>query len=88
MSEADEKDEYLVTHADKIGQILRGVRRDLGLTQEQVGLRAGLPQKEVSKMETSGERTNVERLFRFLSALELEIVIRPRGAKAHLRDEW
>lgn len=88
MSETDEKNEYLVTHADKIGQILRGVRRDLGLTQEQVGLRAGLPQKEVSKMETAGERTNVERLFRFLSALELEIVIRPRDTNALARDEW
>ena len=71
-------DEILATSADQLGQVLRGVRKDLNLTQEQLGHRIGFHQKEISKMENGMSRTNVDRLFRLLSALGLELVVRPR----------
>jgi HTH-type transcriptional regulator / antitoxin HipB len=73
-------DEILATSADQLGQILKGVRKDMGLTQEQLGLKVGLHQKEISKMENGMSRTSVDRLFRLLSALEFELVVRPRDS--------
>ena len=73
-------DEILATSADQLGQILKGVRKDLGLTQEQLGRKVGLHQKEISKMENGMSRTSVDRLFRLLSALEFELVVRPRDS--------
>lgn len=78
--------EILATSADQLGQILKGVRKDLGLTQEQLGRKVGFHQKEISKMEKGMSRTTVDRLFRLLSALEFEIVVRPRDAK--LEGDW
>lgn len=73
-------EDILATSADQLGQILKGVRKDLGLTQEQLGHKVGFHQKEISKMENGMSRTTVDRLFRLLSALEFELVVRPRKA--------
>lgn len=81
-------EEYLVTGANQLGHVLRGIRRELGLSQAEVGQRVGLPQKEISKMETGSSRVSLERLFLFLSALQLELVIRHRGPVPDLKDEW
>lgn len=80
--------EYLIVNPDQVGQTLRGVRRELGLTQAQAGQRVGLPQKEVSKMETGAGKTSVERLFLLLSALELELVVRPRDSISSTESAW
>ena len=74
-------DEILATSADQLGQIFKGVRKDLGLTQEQLGQKVGFHQKEISKMENGMSRTTVDRLFRLLSGLEFEIVVRPRNSE-------
>lgn len=79
-------DEILATSAEQLGQILKGFRKDLELTQEQVGQKGGFHQKEISKMENGMGRTTVERLFRLLSALELELIVRPRDTK--LEGSW
>ena len=78
--------EALAISAEQLGQILKGVRKDLGLTQEKVGQKLGCHQKEVSIMENRLERTTVERLFRLLSALDLELVVRPRHTG--LEESW
>lgn len=78
--------EILATSADQLGQILKGVRKNSGLTQEQVGQKVGFHQKEISKMENGMGRTTVERLFRLLSALELELTVRPRDTE--LEGSW
>ena len=78
----------LVVNAEQLGQTLRGVRRELGWTQAEVGLRMGVPQKEISKMETGTGKTSVERLFLLLSALNLEFVIRPRDTDLDGNLEW
>lgn len=74
--------EYLVTGADQAGQILRGFRKELGLTQAQVGQRMGVPQKEISHLENGSGRTSVDRLFALMSALGIEMVLRPRDSEA------
>lgn len=74
------QNEVLATSAEQLGLILQGARKELGLTQEQLGQRVGLHQKEISKMENGMERASVERLYRLLTGLELELVVRPRTA--------
>lgn len=78
--------EILATSAEQLGQILKGVRKDLGLTQEQLGRKVGFHQKEISKMENGMSRTTVDRLFRLLSALQFELVVRPRDTE--LDEGW
>ncbi|MFA5504740.1 MAG: helix-turn-helix transcriptional regulator [Vulcanimicrobiota bacterium] len=78
--------EILATSAEQLGQILKGVRKDLGLTQEQLGRKVGFHQKEISKMENGMNRTTVDRLFRLLSALQFELVVRPRDTE--LDEGW
>ena len=80
--------EKLAISSHQLGQILRGFRKEIGLTQEQIGQRAGFPQKEISKMETGLGKTSVDRLFALLSALELELVIRPRNTETQIEGEW
>lgn len=39
----------------------------------------GVPQKEISRLENGSGKTSVDRLFALMSALEIEMVLRPRG---------
>ena len=70
--------EHLVTSSQQLSKVLKGIRGELGLTQEQLGARIGFPQKEVSHMKHRVHKTRVERLFQLMSALDCEMVIRPR----------
>jgi HTH-type transcriptional regulator/antitoxin HipB len=79
--------EYLVISSEQLGETLKGIRRDLELTQEELGERIGFPQKEISRMETGAGRARVDRLFQMLSALEVEVVIRARRVDLET-DAW
>ena len=74
--------EYTVTTPSQLGQVLQGCRKQRGLTQRELGARVGLLQKAVSMLETDPSRTSVERLFKLLSALELQIVLRDKRAES------
>jgi HTH-type transcriptional regulator / antitoxin HipB len=78
---------YSVKTPQQLGAVLQGCRKTRALTQAQVGARVGLPQKEISKMETNPAHTSLARVFKVLAALELEIVVRERGAAAN-PSEW
>ena len=79
--------EYEIKTPHQLGPVLRGYRRQRKLTQTEVGARVALAQKAVSKIELTPERTGLSTLFKLLAALELELVVRPRGAAAR-RSEW
>jgi HTH-type transcriptional regulator/antitoxin HipB len=74
------------TH-QQLGSVLQGWRRERGLTQKDAGSKVGLAQKAVSQIETDPGRAGLARIFKLLAALDLEIVVRPRGA-ARGRSEW
>lgn len=61
-----------------LGAVLRGYRREMRLTQQAVGERAGLLQAAISQLESDPGTSSLERIYRVLSALDLELVIRPR----------
>lgn len=56
-----------------------------GLTQKTAGEPVGLLPKTVGRLEGTPERSTVESLFKLLSALNLELVIRPKSDQA---SEW
>ena len=78
--------EFVVRMPRQLGQILQGFRKTQNQTQASVGDRAGLPQGEISKLEHDPSNASLGRIFKLISALDLELVVRPRDKKA--RSEW
>jgi HTH-type transcriptional regulator/antitoxin HipB len=59
--------------------LLKGVRRQQGLSQQELALKAGgTSQARLSQLELQPGRFTVERLLLILAALDLELVVRPR----------
>jgi HTH-type transcriptional regulator / antitoxin HipB len=70
--------DYPIRIPQQLGPILRGFRRELKLTQLAVGMQAGLAQNAISQIEAKSEATSLDRVFKVLAALDLELVVRPR----------
>ncbi len=71
----------------QLGGELRRYRKKRGLTQAKLSSRIQKRQATISTLESSGNGT-LETLFAVLSALDLELSIRPRtkGGRAKLED--
>ncbi len=80
-------DDFSAKTAQQLGSILQGYRRERGLTQKAVGAKVGLAQKAVSKIELAPGTAGLNQIFKLLAALELDLVVRPRGAAAR-KSEW
>jgi HTH-type transcriptional regulator/antitoxin HipB len=63
-----------------------------GLTQKEAGAKVGLKQSTISAIESDSARTSVDTLYKLLSALELELIVRDkpsdRGAAGNRKQEW
>lgn len=70
--------ENIVNTPGQLGRALRQFRKAMPRTQSQVGAAVGLLPKTVSALELSPERSQVGNLLKLLSALELELVLRPK----------
>ena len=76
-----------ITSAKTLGSTLRKYRKDLGLTQIEAGKKFNLPQKTVSRIE-SGMSANLDTLFKYMSALGLEIHLEPRNKPENNKGLW
>ncbi len=79
--------EFVIRTPQQLGPVLQGYRKGRPLTQAEVGQKAGLPQSEISRLELDASGASLSRVFKLLAALELELVVRPRGKNA-ARSEW
>lgn len=83
---------YVARTPAQLGPILKSVRAERGLTQKEAGAKVGLKQATVSAIESHSGRTSVETLYKLLSALGLELVVREkavgRGATGNRKREW
>ena len=52
-----------------IGDYLRLLRADRGLSQAQIGVLSGVSQRQISRIEAGGALPNVAAFFRILAAL-------------------
>jgi HTH-type transcriptional regulator/antitoxin HipB len=64
----------------QLGAILRRARRQAGLSQGALGARVHLRQGTVSRLEAGEPAVRLRTLMTTLSALGLELVVRPRSA--------
>ena len=83
---ADMKD-FSIKTPQQLGSVVQGWRRQRGLTQKDAGSKVGLAQKAVSKIELAPGRAGVSLIFKLLAALDLELVVRPRGTPDR-RSDW
>lgn len=62
----------------QVGAALRRRRRQLGLSQTDLGAKASLRQATISGLENGEPGTQLRTLMDIISALDLEIVVRER----------
>jgi HTH-type transcriptional regulator/antitoxin HipB len=84
-SKADDQG-YSIRIPNQMGRVLQGYRKHKGLTRAEVGRAVGLQQSGVSELEFDPSTASLNRIFKLLAALDLELVIRPRGARRSISD--
>jgi HTH-type transcriptional regulator/antitoxin HipB len=72
----------------QLGQALRSRRARLKLSQADVGSQAGIKQDTVSTLEIHTPSSTVETLYKALSILGLELVVREKAQGTHSAQEW
>ncbi len=70
-----------------LGRTIRAARRSAGLTQAGLGDFVGTDRFTIAALERGQATTQVKRLFEVLSAVGLEIEIRPRTSRLASRDD-
>ena len=80
--------DYTVATPSQFGAILRGSRKQRGLSQKELAQKVAMGQKAVSAIELNPGSTTFDRLFRLLSALDLELVVREKKADGSGSLEW
>lgn len=63
---------------------LRSLRKRLGLTQAQLGMRLGVEQARIGKIERNPGSISVEQLLQLLTVLESDLLIRPRTTSSRV----
>lgn len=64
-----------------VGEIILQIRTEAGLSQEQLGRRAGVLRNNISQYEHKGVCPNVYRFEDLLNACGYELIIRKEGTK-------
>ena len=82
--------DYTVHTPHQLAQALRSQRKSKHLTQKTAGAAVGLLPKTISGLESSPQRCTLASLFKLLSALELELVLRPKLSEtdASIDSQW
>ena len=80
--------EYVARTAHQLGQVLKSRRKQLGLTQREVAAKVGLLQAQISVIESHDAKATVTTLYKALSALGLELVLRDRAPASISPTEW
>ena len=71
--------EQIARNEKQLGAILRRVRKQADLTQGAIGDHIHLRQGTVSRLEAGEPAVQLRTLMAVLSALDLELVVRPRS---------
>ena len=69
--------DQLARTSKQLGDALRRRRRALGMTQTDIATKANLRQATISAVE-AGKAQNLTTLFDVITALDMELVVRPR----------
>jgi HTH-type transcriptional regulator/antitoxin HipB len=80
--------ETIARTPQQLGQALRSRRTKLKLSQTDVGSGVGIKQDTVSALEIRTPSSTVKTLYKALSVLGLELVIREKAQTSHSAQEW
>jgi HTH-type transcriptional regulator/antitoxin HipB len=80
MSTSAASDEIRVRSPEALGRAVRAARTKAGLTQAELAERARANRYAMLILESGHQTRAIEILFDTLTALGLELVVRPRGA--------
>jgi len=85
--------DYVARTPSQLGAVLKSCRKRKFLSQSTAGAQVGLTQRTVSVIEADAARSGIDTLYKLLSALGLELVVRdnaPDDEKAPLPNtgEW
>lgn len=78
--------EYIIQNPQQLGSVVQGIRQARSLTQGAIGKRVGIGQSSVSGLEANPAPASLSQVFKLLSALNLELVIRDRAKQAKQSD--
>ena len=74
---------YGISDWRKLGAVLRDARRSQQLSQEELAEQAGVSRAWLAKLESGGHRrAEIEQVFKLLTALSLELVVRDKQLSA------
>ena len=76
--------EFPVQTTQQLSSHLRSLRKRLGLTQAQLGMRLGVEQARIGKIERNPGSISVEQLLHLLSVLESGLLVRPKTTKSRV----
>ncbi|MEQ5401646.1 helix-turn-helix domain-containing protein [Providencia rettgeri] len=83
-----------VTNTRQLSTYMKDVRETKKLSQSKVASKVGIRQDTVSSFELSPDSTKLETFFKILSALNLELDIKPRNesgssnSDSGWKEEW
>jgi HTH-type transcriptional regulator/antitoxin HipB len=73
---------FPIQTADQLQPILAAFRKTAGLTQADMAMRLGVTQQTYSAAERNAANMSVAKLMAVLNALDVELVLQPKSAKA------
>jgi HTH-type transcriptional regulator / antitoxin HipB len=79
--------DYAVLFPEQLQQYLRALRKARGLTQMDVSARLGVVQSRIAALERKPEAMSVEQLFKLLTALDVQLVLRDGAAPPMAGDQ-
>ena len=74
LKESPERDEYeFELKTELIGDMIKKVRKDRKLTQEQLGELVGVKKAQISRLENNTKNVTVETIIRIFNAMKAEV---------------
>lgn len=77
-----------ITSPTSLGKVLRQYRKKMKLSQSDAGKKFNLPQKMISNIESGLPGIRLSTVFRYMSALKLEMHLEPRNVPLDKEALW
>lgn len=77
--------------ATAFGLVLRRLRKEMGLSQEELGFEAGLQRKHISSLELGDKQPTITSVFKLAAALQIKpgklVALVDTELAGHIQDE-
>lgn len=74
--------DYPIQSSGQLSSHLRALRKAKGLSQQQLGAMLGVRQTRIARIEADPASIRVEQLLGLLSALAVQLILRPKAGQA------